>query len=338
MSKLCIKCGYFGHTNRVCKGPVTSFGLVIFADNTINLKTGRLYPFVKTECKYHEELHPVDYKKNVGENDSGDKNHMSGNEIMFLLVERKDTVGFLSLVQGSYPDMEPFRSRKIVKYINELTCEERLKFKDWSFENLWKIAGSEKRDYGKAEVRFKMLDITTWMDKSPCFYQEADYLMPKGRLKYGETLQQCALREFSEETGYKQRDVELLNFAPFEENFIGTDGKSYRNVFFVAKLRNNADIAVKLGDDPNQSKEVRNIGWFNISECCYLIRDYHQEKKKILKHVHDVVVNRNVANVVNGKSFIHNNLRSGNVYYHNSRFNPYTQTIQNDNTCNVMRC
>jgi ADP-ribose pyrophosphatase YjhB (NUDIX family) len=287
MVKLCIKCGLEGHTNRSCKGPVTSFGLVVFAKGKENVKKGRIYSHQITTCSVHNPNITL-------ENSSFQMTDSVPNEILFLLVERKDTVGFLNIIQGSYPDIEPYKSKKINRYINELTCEERCKLVTWDFAHLWKVAGSDKKDANKAQLKFSALNIQSCLNNSTCLYEEADYLMPKGRLKYGESTKQCALREFSEETGYNKNDVELFNINPYSEQFIGTDGKMYRNVFYVARLKDDAKIMIQLGDDPNQSKEVRNLGWFNLTECHKLIRDYHQDKKDILSQVHSWITKETI--------------------------------------------
>lgn len=276
--KLCIKCGEEGHTNKVCKNPVTSFGIIVYTKGSSTFLKGRMYPFTQVPC--------INHSGNAVSAEVPSRN----NEILFLLVERKDTVGFLNLVQGAYPDIEPFKSKKIAKYIYELTCEERLKLCTWDFTALWKIAGSKKKDFTKCYDRFVDLNIKDILMKRTCFHQEGDYLMPKGRLKFGESVKQCAIREFSEETGYTKEDIEILNVDPFEEKFTGTDGKIYRNVFFVGRLKKDVQVSVKLGEDPNQTKEVRNLGWFNITECLKLLRDYHQDKKNILLQVHNILL------------------------------------------------
>lgn len=325
MIKLCIKCGVAGHTNKTCKGPVTSFGLVVLAQGNSDFVKGRMYPFKQVSCDVHDKIKVPENKKCVSD------------EMLILLVERKDTVGFLNIVQGSYPDLEPFRSKKLAKYVYELTCEERKKLLEWDFKDLWKLAGSNKKDYLKAQSKFEKLDIKDILDANSCTHQEADFLMPKGRLKFGETIRQCALREFSEETGYNKNDVELLDIQPFEEQFIGTDGKTYKNVFFVAKMKSGKIVTVKLGDDPNQSKEVRNVGWFNLNECNDIIRTYHQDKKDILNKVFFIIEknpklftyvtedfdNNKVQDVVKNKNSSSNleistnntqNLQSSNMY------------------------
>src|ERR1700709_1985977 len=192
MIKLCIKCGNEGHTNRNCKGPVTSFGLIVYTVGRKSFSKGRIYPHINTECKYH----PLCITDKFSSKSSLDR------EILFLLVERKDTVGFLNIVQGSYPDAEPYKSKKLHRYLSELTCEERDKLVKWSFKDLWDIAGSDKKDITKAETKFNNLNIEKFISDYSCLYKEADYLMPKGRLKFAETTRQCAMREFSEETGY----------------------------------------------------------------------------------------------------------------------------------------
>jgi 8-oxo-dGTP pyrophosphatase MutT (NUDIX family) len=226
-----------------------------------------------TECEYHTDR-------------NFDSVESKPDELLFLLVERKDTVGFLNLIQGAYSDAEPQKSRKLGRYVSELTCEERYKVANWSFDDLWKIAGTNKKNFAKSRDKFHNLNVTQLLANHRCEYQEADYLMPKGRLKTGETVRQCAIREFAEETGYGRTDVILLSAPPYIELFSGIDGKTYRNVFFLAQLRNNAYIRKELGDDPSQSKEVRNVGWFNLGECRKLIRNYHREKINILVKAH----------------------------------------------------
>lgn len=275
--KICLKCGRDGHASSMCKGPVTSFGLVVYAYCNQVIKCGRMYHRDLVECNMHGMEH-LDREKDV---------HCKDGDLVFLLVERKDTVGFLNLVQGAYSDTSPYKERKVKRYLYELTCNERKKLCTTPFHELWKIAGSNKRDARKAEKRLEKLNVAKLLNhENPCQFTEADYLMPKGRLRRGETVQQCAIREFAEETGYSRSHVSLLShIPPYEEHFIGTDGKNYRNVFFVAKMKEDAEVVVRLGSDPQQSKEVRNVGWFTFPQCKQLIRGYHDRKLNILKDV-----------------------------------------------------
>ena len=273
MVKLCLKCGIQGHTNKSCKNEVTSYGVIAFKYGDPFFEKGRMYPFHQVQCLNH---YTPPLPNNIQSN---------SDEILFLLVERKDTIGFLNLIQGNYPDLDIHKNKKLIKYVSELTCEEREKITQFSFDELWNIAGSERRDYIKAKEKWNKLNLIDILSLSACLYQEADYIMPKGRLKYGETVEECAIREFCEETGYIKSDIELTTIPYYEERFIGTDGKKYKNVFFVAKVKKHSLVTTRLGEDINQMKEVRNIGWFNMDDCKTIMRSYHIEKIKILEHV-----------------------------------------------------
>ncbi len=286
--KLCLKCGSANHTSSVCKGPVTSFGLIIYTwlksdarNNSNSIKCGRMYAPVRVACPVHDNV--VKYED---VNLASTKDESMENKLVFLLVERKDTVGFLNLIQGAYSDTSPYKERKVKRYLYELTCNERLMLRTAPFVDLWHIAGSNKRDIRKAEKRLARLKVNDLLEENPCQFQEADYLMPKGRLRKNETVRQCAVREFAEETGYSRNHVTLLtNMPSYEEHFVGTDGKNYRNVFFVAQMKEDAHVLVHLGTDPQQSKEVRNVGWFTFPQCKRLIRSYHNEKLGMLSDV-----------------------------------------------------
>ncbi len=276
VGQICTKCGRTGHVVRNCLGPVTSFGLIVFKHGVKGNTKGRMYPFTQAPCEVHEADGVQEIKPMVVLRD----------ERLFLLVERKDTMGFLNIVQGAYPDLAPAQNHKLQKYIAELTCEERHRLLTERHSELWKTAGSNKRNSQRVSSKFRKLNLEQLFHKIPCVHREADYLMPKGRLKSGESVLQCALREFAEETGYLETDVQVLPVPPITETFLGTDGKTYRNVFFVAKMLEDRSVTVSLGEDPLQVKEVRNVGWFSLDECCSLLRACHVAKKEMLRRVH----------------------------------------------------
>lgn len=262
--KLCIKCGSEGHANRTCTQPVTSYGVLLYKYAKEGECSGRLHPFVQSDCKTH------------GNAENFERTVCRQNEILFYLVERKDTIGFLNIVQGNYDE------NKLSYALDQLTCEERCKIRNLPYENLWGIAGNRKKDIQRCCHKFSQVNWASVFDMFPCKHREGDYVIPKGRLQFHESIMHCAVREFSEESGYPEDAIELLRFNPYEETFVGTDSKLYRNVYFVGRLKENAQVTVHLGDDLAQSKEVRNMGWFTVQECKALLRDYHEEKKLII--------------------------------------------------------
>lgn len=281
-SKICIRCGVRGHTYKVCYGPITSFGIIaIGKKDSINVPLGCLYkdtfdytcngnhvPENKKYCIYKQKPTP--------------------DEPYFLLVERKDSISFIGLVQGVYSDDPDTRNSQLKQYVNTLTCEERYKLQNLSWNELWDIAGSSKKNKFNLEKKFnsikdQILDLITTTN---CQYKSANYLMPKGRLKFKETTRQGAIREFAEETGYQQDDIVLLDVQPFEEVFIGINGQTYKNVFYMAEIKPTAQIRVPLSDIKEQSKEVRNVGWFTLNESLEKVRN--ASKKRILYDAYNV--------------------------------------------------
>jgi len=273
-NKICVRCGIRGHTCKVCDGPVTSFGLIVYSTREIienHTTLGNIYSntykytcdnkheeAVETYCLYKQKTKDIK------------------DDLVFLLVERKDSIAFISLIQGVYSEDKV----QVEQYVRDLTCEERYTLENLKWDELWGIAGSNKKNKNMLEKKFNNLNIKEYLSNCPCRFRQADYLMPKGRLKFKEDVINGALREFSEETGYEKRDVTICNYPNSVESFTGCNGNTYKNVYFVAKLNAFARIKTPLYELPEQSKEVRNVGWFSINECMNKIKS--RDKKKLL--------------------------------------------------------
>jgi 8-oxo-dGTP pyrophosphatase MutT (NUDIX family) len=283
-SKICVRCGIKGHTCKVCYGPITSFGVIVFGKKeNINTPLGEMYSDTyEYSCNYNHENEKKKYsiyKNKTGPND----------DIYFLLVERKDSISFIGLVQGVYSNDEKTRDNQIKQYTSNLTCQERYQIEHSSWNELWDIAGSNKKNKFALEKRFNNIKnlLSIFLNDSKCQYKQADYLMPKGRLKFKETTREGAIREFSEETGYKKDDITLLDIPPFEEVFVGINGNTYKNVFYVAEIKSNSTIDVPLNKIKEQSKEVRNVGWFNLNESLDKVRS--NGKQRILYNSYNAI-------------------------------------------------
>lgn len=275
----CLKCGSTRHDSKICTGPVTSFGLIVFKESSSS-DTGRMYPTTIVNCKGHSNIQLYSVHKLLSK--LREKEAVVNPKI--FLVERKDTIAFIKLVQGMYT------VSLLKKLVKELTCHERHKLLHLSFDDLWNVAGSQRKNKLYSERKFRQLreELSMLFEQVPCRYREADYVMPKGRLKSNENTVKCALREFSEETGYSQQDIQVLyNYPLFIDDFTGSDGKTYRNVFYIATIKEGANLLFRLGENPMQSKEVGNMGWFGLTEAMGLIRD--NQKKRILIDSYDLV-------------------------------------------------
>ena len=131
-------------------------------------------------------------------------------------------------------------------------------------------------------------DLTNEIIKnSKTTWTEPEWGFPKGRRNNGEKDLDCGLREFQEETGYDLSDIQLIeNINPYEELFIGSNLKSYKQKYYLAYTNNNKDIL-----DKYQKSEVSKIGWFNINDCKEIIRSYNSEKINLINNVHTTITN-----------------------------------------------
>ncbi|MFA5080678.1 MAG: NUDIX domain-containing protein [Candidatus Paceibacterota bacterium] len=97
---------------------------------------------------------------------------------------------------------------------------------------------------------------------------------PKGHMEDGETEQETALREFTEEVGIK--NCEIVNGFKHSQTyyFYRKEGKIFKEViFFLGIVRNIEDIKI-------QEEEISEFGWFTYSEVLEKI-SFESNKKMI---------------------------------------------------------
>ena len=68
-------------------------------------------------------------------------------------------------------------------------------------------------------------------------YKDPEWGFPKGRRNLKERDLQCAVREFEEETDIGRDNIYVLRcIDPLEEDFIGSNKKHYKHIYYIAKL------------------------------------------------------------------------------------------------------
>ena len=98
-----------------------------------------------------------------------------------------------------------------------------------------------------------------------------------------ETETACALREFTEETGIPKKCVNIIkNESPLYEEYIGTNGIPYKQVYFIG-ICDKETIASHQPNNKVMNREVGNIGWFKYEEAFQKIRETNKEKRAVLK-------------------------------------------------------
>jgi 8-oxo-dGTP pyrophosphatase MutT (NUDIX family) len=117
-------------------------------------------------------------------------------------------------------------------------------------------------------------------------WEEPEWGFPKGRRNYQENDYECAIREFTEETGYNNKHlINIQNILPFEEIFTGSNYKSYKHKYYLAYLDgdNNNDIIT------HKNFEVSKIEWKTYEQVLESIRYYNLEKKRMIINIHTML-------------------------------------------------
>ncbi|NBU33982.1 NUDIX domain-containing protein [bacterium] len=308
----CVNCGEKGHIIRDCNGPITSFGIIAF--KVVN-------------CPEDEE-----YDKNAALDDiivqqSGSEKYYFpkyNNEypkIKFLMIQRKDTMGYTDFVRGKYTNSETLGEEIIKVCLNEMTRQEKKNLLTKTFDQIWSELWINhdskcfKNEYEHAKKKYLQLDIQKLVKSSHSSFDFQEFGFPKGRRNMKETNISCAEREFYEETGYDNTSYDFIkNYPTIQEEFVGTNGVHYRHIYYLVKMKQNVSPPKIDTTNKIQTGEVQNIGWLTLDECMLLIRPYDTAKKSVIRNVYyDILQMKN--NFVCSNFYYSNNKRGFNGSY-----------------------
>ena len=276
----CVNCGEKGHVVKDCHGPITSFGIIAF--KVVESDTNQIHDKNSTLVNILSSVKQINTTNTYP-------------KTKFLMIQRKDTMGFTDFVRGKYPD-DQLESKKILPiFLNEMTEQEKQSLLTKSFDEIWRTLWVNhdskcfKNEYEYAYRKFQKLDIPNLIQefgKSNFTFQEFGF--PKGRRNMKETNIACAEREFFEETGYDKDCYDFIkNYPIIKEEFMGTNNVEYRHIYYLVKIKDDAPPAKIDYKNKIQTGEVQNIGWFTYDECMSVIRPYDIAKKQVIKKVYD---------------------------------------------------
>ena len=268
----CNNCGKLGHNYQLCKMPITSIGFIAFTNNNNNHNS---------------------------DNINDDKNIGNKNKFKFLMIRRKDSLGYVDFLRGRY---KVNNLEYLQNMINEMTNDEKHRLLNKGFDELWtnlwgcdlgmNNRGEEKLSRDKfnnlrngISIDNKFINLENIIKKSNTNWVEPEWGFPKGRRNNSEKDLDCAIREFEEETGYLYDDLNIIhNILPFEEIFIGSNYKSYKHKYFLAHIEPDKEPQIKY-----QETEVSKIEWKTIEECISSIRYYNLEKIDLIKKINEIL-------------------------------------------------
>jgi 8-oxo-dGTP pyrophosphatase MutT (NUDIX family) len=224
-------------------------------------------------------------------------------EIQYLMICRKDTLGYIDFMRGKY---SIFNKDYILNMLKQMTIEEKEKLKTLNFEELWyglwgtKTVSSQYKSeeivsYEKitslrngVTIKNEFYNLESLIDESNQYplWKEPEWGFPKGRRNYQEKDFECALREFNEETGYNTVHIMTFqNINPFEEIFTGSNYKSYKHKYYLACMKYNNTLNM----NNFQKSEVSKMEWKTYDHCINAIRPYNLEKMRLLTNIHNIL-------------------------------------------------
>lgn len=288
----CVNCGEKGHVVKECNGPITSFGIMAF--KVVNTPEEEKYDY---NSELGGILRSVKEDKYIIPQKAEEQKYP---KIKFLMIQRKDTMGYIDFVRGKYPEEGDAKTQLLMTFLNEMTKKEKENLLTKSFDEIWRSLwlNPESRfyrnEYESAKKKYCKLNIKELMKMSTNSYDFTELSFAKGRRNMKETNIACAEREFFEETGYDKSSYDFIkNYPTIHEEFVGTNGVRYRHIYYLVKMKEN--IQPPRIDKTNivQMGEVQNIGWFTVDECLSLIRPYDIAKKDVIRKVNCDLNNMN---------------------------------------------
>ena len=273
----CTNCGGTGHLFRQCIAPVMSYGVIMVRPRVSPDKT---FSILESLTQNYDLVTGVERQP-----------------LEFLLIQRRDSLGFIELMRGRYRvnDID-----YIILHMKRITAAEREKYRIGPFEDLWNgMWGLDhshlyRNEYETAKSKWETIHQGV-TDGAGRAWTVADMIaaagepeatpewgFPKGRRDQQESDFACAMREMWEETGVLEKDVVVIqNLEPLTESFFGSNHVHYCHKYYIVWV----PPTVKVGfDDTNDHmrREVGAIGWFTAEEGLAGLRAENIEKKEVL--------------------------------------------------------
>jgi len=268
--RYCYNCGTFGHLHRHCKQPITSYGMIVYHRN-LNGEIKYLLIQRNFSPEYRTVVHNL-------------KTHFDNKDTVHQLVDHLTELEVRYLQHYPFPELfrqltQFYSLKKTMRY------QKNVEFHSACFKKF--IRGSKNRS-GEFLKLEQMTSATVIRPLEP------DWGFPKGRRnkRVYESDLECAKREVFEETeiGPQHYTVTTPDIM-FKEVFDGTNGTGYKHVYFLAETSEYHPVYINPFNK-HQLSEVRKIGWFSYQEACDLFRDYHTEKKEMLRQVQEFLTER----------------------------------------------
>lgn len=231
------------------------------------------------------------------------------NKINYCLIKKRSTYEYMNLIKNTkYADID--------KFISKLTVYELMKLKNYSVERLFidffnnnhYLNNRNTQQYRNFEKKINLLrsyknKITdeTFNDIIDKYINELNlnetlWTFPSGRKKLNESYDDCAIREFIEETDIDVRNIVYFNGnIVIKDNYIGSDNLLYEILYFVCKLDSNTKLNIN-SNNYFQLLEITGVKWFSfcdfyINSLLNNVTGFNVDKKKsLIMKIHKTIL------------------------------------------------
>lgn len=282
----CTNCNKKGHVYKNCLEPIISNGIIsIYIDNFNKENFDSLEKYISLN------LYPsLRLKKNINFDIQNIKNQNSN--IKFLMIQRKNSLGYLEFIRGRYDENNDQNINYIFEQMTQNEIQDILtKDFDFLWNDLWDVNNIKNKNHYKEYMTSRQKFYELKLNKSEIInnlkpkYLYNEWGFPKGRRELYESDIICAIREFEEETNIKENMYNLLeSCSKIKENLIGTNGINYLHNYFLAILSTD-----KINNIDSNNREIGNIKVMSYNECVDNIRPYHINKLKIINVLYELI-------------------------------------------------
>jgi 8-oxo-dGTP pyrophosphatase MutT (NUDIX family) len=305
----CNNCGKGGHLFHQCKTPITSIGIIVFRVNqnyppgTHENNNSFESRDLMMECTRRAGGGKGSGIRFADSDDQGGPPRVNQGQNEYLMIRRKDSLGYIDFMRGKYSVFNKYYILNMLKQMTVLE-KERLGKNDFDFVwgELWghrnvslqykneEVSSRDKYNILVNGVKYKddFYTLADLIEESNRYdiWEETEWGFPKGRRNYQEKDFDCALREFSEETGYSVDQLQnVQNIIPYEEIFMGSNYKIYKHKYYLMYM----DFENTIDTTKFETSEVSKMEWKPFQECVDSIRSYNLEKKRLLAKIHNAL-------------------------------------------------
>ena len=269
----CINCGTYGHTSKYCNFPTTSYGIICYKINGIDIDTIKYLMIQRKDTLCYVEFIRGKYE-----------------------IENKDYIIKL-FERMTHHERELIRQNTFEYLWSSLWIDNKKRNTDYKITrekfNIIKNGYIIKPiDLNKPHI---FVDINYIIDQCQKVRLEQEWEFPKGRRKVGEDDFTCAKREFEEESGLSLGNLQFIDvYKNYEEVYLSINKIRYRNVFYLAKhidynKSDKEDTLLYNENNAHQMKEVRDVKWMSSMEVIDKIRDRYCEKIEMFRMIDETI-------------------------------------------------